>query len=222
MRYFKSAFVATALCALPSLASAATLDFEEFTSFQQLGTHFTTQGFSVTATSGDMLAYSAGSVSTVPESGSTSIGMSNNPNAPTPVNSSLTFVTEDGSTFDLLSFRASEGRNQGRFFADFASTAIDIMGTRADGSTVSLNFVFDGIASDSPATDFETVLFSGFTGLTSFSVTGQGGTRGGYAFQLDDVQLQPSAIPLPAGAPLVLSSFALLGALRLRRKSRAA
>lgn len=213
--------IAGAFCALPALASAATVDFEEFTTFQQLGTQFTSQGLRFTATSGDMLAYPVGAVPTVPESGSTSIGMSNNPNAPTPVNSSVTLSTLGGEAFDLLSLRASEGRNQGRFFADFASSALDIMGTRADGSTVSLNFALDGIAGNNPATDFETINFQGFTGLTSVTITGQGGTRGGYAFGFDDVTYQVSTVPLPAGLPLAASAFALLAGLRMRRKSRA-
>lgn len=212
---------AAALCALPCIGSAATLDFEEFTTFQQLGTQFTTQDFRFTATSGDMLAYPAGVVPTVPESGSTSIGMSNNPNAPAPVNSSLTVTSVSGALFNLNSFRAAEGRNAGQFFAAFASTSIDILGRRSDGSTVSLSFVFDGIAKDDPATDFETVTFSGFTNLTSFSVTGQGGIRGGYSFLLDDVNVTLAPVPLPAGLPLIVTAVAAMGAVRLRRKPRA-
>jgi len=190
-----------ALCALPGLSTAATLDFEEFTSFQQLGTAFTTQGFRFTATSGDMLAYPAGVVPTVPESGSTSVGMSNQPSKPAPVNSSLTVTSVTGDRFNLNSFRAAKGCNAGQFFAAFASTSLDILGHRADGSTVSLSFVFDGIANDNPASDFETVSFSGFTNLTSFSVTGQGGARGGYSFLLDDVNVTLAPVPLSAGRP---------------------
>ncbi len=216
-----SAIILAAAIAVPTFASATTLDFEEFTTFTQLGTSFTVQDYQFTATSGDVLAYPVGAVINVPESGSTSIAMSNNPNAPIPVNSSLTLSRIDGTAFSLSSFRAAEGRNQGQFFAAFASTGLNLLATFMDNSTSLTSITFDGIASDNGATDFELFSFSGFDNLASLTFTGVGGTRGGYSFSLDDIAVSvPAPIPLPAGLPLLLSGLgSVLVLRRARRKS---
>ncbi len=212
---------AVAMSVLPAIAPAATLiDFEGLApvgSFSQLGTAFETQGFRFTATSGDMLAYGPGGVASVPESGSTSISMSNNPNRPPPVSSSLTFAAVDGSAFTLHALRAAEGRNRGQFFANFASTAIEIVGNFANGGAITRLFTFDGIAGDNGATDFESISFDGFVNLASVTITGQGGNRGGYSFSLDDIEV--SAVPLPGAMVLLLAGLGGLAAAGRRRRA---
>lgn len=213
-----AAFAIAAAIALPSAAVATSVDFEDLgTAFGQLGTSFQSGGYQFTVTSGDALLYTPGVVPTVPESGSTSIGLSNQTSAPVPVNSSITMTRIDGRAFNLASFRAGEGRVNGQFFAAFSATGLDLSGLSATGGTTTATIDFDGVATGNGATDLETFSPIGFSNLQSLTFTGFGGTRGGYSFLLDDIAVAP--VPVPAGLPLLVAALGGLAMLRRRRRA---
>lgn len=218
------AIVAAATITLNGTAFATTLDFEELPGFVQLTApirSFESQDYRLTATSGEFVSYAPTQVRTVPESGSTFLGVTGNTlTSSNPANSSFTLSRIDGLGFDLVSFRAAEGRNNGQFFPAFSSTGLTLVATFMNGTSLSQNILFDGIATDNAATDFEAFNFANLTNLRSFTFTGFGGTRGGFSFSLDDIAVNQTApIPLPAGLPLLLAGLGGLVVIRRRRKA---
>lgn len=205
------------------MAQAAVLDFEAFDGprFRTLGTTIAKQGYTLTADVGDFNAYPAGTVGTVPESGSTSIlnGRSGVTADPSNGRASFTIARDGGLGFSFLGLRASEGRNAGPF-ARFGSTGIEVVGRFAAGGTISQALTFDGIASDDGAADFQSFALTGFEGLSSATISGSGGGLNGYSFGFDDLVVEAAAIapvPLPAGLPLLVAGLGALGLLRRRR-----
>lgn len=219
-----SAIVLAAALALPGVASATTLDFEELPGFIQLTQpirNFISQEYRLTATSGEFVSYKPGQGPQVPESGSTFLGITGNPiTSGNPANTSFTLSRVDGLGFDLLSFRGAEGRINGAFPGGFSATGLTLAATFVDGTSSSQNILFDAVASNNAATDFQTFSFANLTNLQSLSFTGFGGTRGGYSFSLDDIVVNPPApVPVPASLPLLVGAIAGIAVLRRRRKA---
>jgi len=135
----------------------------------------------------------------------------------------------NGATFDLTSFDGAETHMGVR---SLWAGAIKVVGRYADGSSVSTQFVLDGINDgQGPLDDFQTFwLPSTFSGLTNVNFSVAGGRYGQFA--VDNIVLNGSfqslsstlaAASLPEPGSLVLSSAALLlaaGAWRLQRSRR--
>ena len=167
---------------------------------------------------GTFNTYSAGAVTGVPESGSTSVLIGRSPATPVPGGASFTLTPDGGLAFSLASLRASEGRNAGSF-SRFGSDGITVLGTLIGGGTISQVLTFDGIASDNPATDFQTFALAGFGAVSAVQFTAFGRQDGGYSFGFDDIVVGEAVapIPLPAGLPLLLAGLCGLALLRRRR-----
>lgn len=175
---------------------------------------------------------------------------------PGPFNGTNYLTTFDGSFtislipeghFSLASFDAAEtfpgdiNNPLDNFFTDLWARQIDVSGTRADGSTVTLPAPFDlDLQNDGqgPLADFENFLVTGFDNLVSVTFTGLGGltvinnqTVSGYS--LDNITLtnvfifepepdpgvEPvTPIPLPASGLLFLAGLGGLGLLVWRRE----
>jgi hypothetical protein len=122
-----------------------------------------------------------------------------------------------GNEFALLRFDGSELRtsfNEDRPNAHF----IDVLGVRADNSTVFQRFVLDGIADgEGGADDFQRFEFlPSFTNLIGaiFSGSREGGSSGGIAFD----NVEASSVPEPGS--LALFGFGLLAACTVARRKR--
>ncbi|MSQ71675.1 MAG: hypothetical protein EXR27_10375 [Betaproteobacteria bacterium] len=142
-----------------------------------------------------------------------------------------------GGAFALMSIDAAEGflidplgeRNNLALAPLHPNTAtrLRVIGTYSGGGTVVQDFDFDGV-NDSflapNAADFQTFLLpTTFTDLVSVEFQGlnPGDGHPFGAFNIDNVSVTPTAMPLPSTAWLVLSALGVLAGLRKRYQSLA-
>ena len=118
-------------------------------------------------------------------------------------NEVTTLTSDNGLAFDLLSIDLSEISN-----GTGQSTVVTFDGVFMGGGAISQNITLDGLFG------FETLIFSGFTGLASVSwlqVTD--------FHQFDNITVSSvSEVPIPAAA--LMFAPALLGFLGLRRRAK--
>jgi hypothetical protein len=196
------------------------LDFEEFdppmNGVLSLGTTISTKGFTFVTAVPDIsfFAVDPGWPNT-PNSGSNTLIVNG------PGDEILELSENSGSAFDLISFRAAEGRNTttGFFWASAHSIRLD--GVRMDGSLVTLTLDFDLIAEEDPTVDFQSFSTPGFTRLLSLCITGLNGEESN-SFSLDDIEVRISTVPEPttlAMAGITLPPLLGLGLCRSRKLS---
>lgn len=124
-----------------------------------------------------------------------------------------------GSYFSLLQFDGAEA-HQG--LTSVWAERIRVTGYRYDNTVVTAEFTLDGLQDGAGfGVDFQTFsLPSGFSGLTAAVFEGVG--LGQNWFSADNLLVEPSAVPLPAGAWLLGSGLAALLGLARRRGRPAA
>jgi len=122
---------------------------------------------------------------------------------------SLAITSSEREPFGLVSVDLAE-------FSDLYQTPLTVpfIGYRADGSTVSTEFVTDGIIDGAgPLADFQTFYFdSQFVNLVRVEVPT-------YGWSLDNMVFS-DAVPEPSSFTLLLAGGAMLWTLRWRRGSK--
>jgi hypothetical protein len=131
-----------------------------------------------------------------------------------------------GGTFSLAGFDAAESfTGLSDLGLSFSAASISVVGTRADGSTVSDSFTLDGNL-DGPggATDFQTFATDGrFSELVSLSFNGFGGPVDGQDgnfyqfFSLDNIDVNRD-VQVPEPSTLLLLGTGLLAVFAGRRR----
>lgn len=205
-------------------AQATTLDFEEL-SYGPVRTTllespfitgtFESGDFTFASPEGTVFAYGPDNSNIfIPNAGSVFLNIQRGQS----IQASLEMGRTDGALFNVSGLDVAEGRSfrtilPGRPPSAFGSTALDFLGTRLDGSTISFTHTFDGIADHTgPEDDFETISLVGFSNLRSLLITGAGGGYNGYSFSVDNIATSTIApVPLPASALLLLTALAGLG-----------
>jgi len=124
------------------------------------------------------------------------------------VPSNLTIVEETGATFTLNGFDAGSRID----LNSFLTTGMTVTGTKSDLSTVQQPISFSGLS-------FGSFTLTGFTDLISANLVANA-TNSLSAFLIDNVDINVSAVPLPAGLPLMAGGVGLLSLFgRLRKRS---
>lgn len=122
----------------------------------------------------------------------------------------ITMTRASGGLFDLHSFDGAElWINSNSSYPN--ASEIEVVGTRADGSTVTQRVRLDGIVDGRGGrADFQAFDLRGFTGLRAATFNGLLEGRASYAFAVDNI----NTVPAPAGAVLL----GLAGATARRRR----
>ena len=221
----KKLVLAGLLAALPSVASAAVIEFEDLSPNDALlfiGTSYTEAGFSFSTSAEDLFAQPATSTNAnIPVSGSDSLVVSARRNV------ALT-MTRTGDPFDVISALVAEGRTVGSGFEGFGSAQLVFTGQLAAGGSVLQTFDMDLFSPANNPDAFELVSLTGFTGLTSLTIQAFGtlGAPGfdvdGYSFSIDSITTRDTvtALSLPASALLLGTGLlALSGGMSRRRQT---
>jgi hypothetical protein len=192
--------VAAALFSLATTTTsmAGTIDFESVPSGSCafLGSSVSTQGFTFEDTSGGgLFSCNAGVIHT----GSSSALIAAN------VTSSLTFFDDTLASFSLAGFEAGTRTNS------VSSEGVIVTGTKTDLTTVDQTFIFNGSSFD------QFSLSSVFIDLVSVNILAFGGSSNPQ-FLIDNIEVNVSAVPIPAGGLLLLTGFAGLAGLRRSKR----
>lgn len=218
----KKLILAGLLAALPSVASATVIEFEDLTPSNTatfIGTSYTEAGFSFSTSAEDLFAQPATSTNTnIPVSGSDSLVVNARRNV------ALT-MTRAGGPFDVVSALVAEGRTVGSSFEGFGSAQLVFTGQLAAGGSVLQTFDMDLFSPANNPDAFELVSLTGFMGLTSLTIQAFGALEGGldgYSFSIDSIATRDTvtALSLPASALLLGTGLlALSGGMSRRRQT---
>ena len=223
----KKLVLAGLLAALPSVASATVIEFEDISpnnSLLVIGTSYTEAGFSFSTSADHLVAQPGASTNrNIPVSGSDSLLVDRGRNV------TLT-MTRQGDPFDVVSALVAEGRTFSTGFAPFGSAQLVFTGQLAAGGVVLQAFDMDLFSPVNNPNAFELVSLTGFTGLTSFTIQAfgmlvvpPGFDLDGYSFSIDSITTRDTvtALSLPASALLLGTGLlALSGAVSRRRQTR--